>query len=80
MKTKEFFGVLFIAFLTVAGLTACTDDDGDWERMKWKTEVKMENGHVISVPAEGGTYQFTCQNYSIWFSTLQEYGVYVGRY
>lgn len=29
MKNKNFIGMLFMAFLTVAGLTACSDDDGD---------------------------------------------------
>lgn len=29
MKNKNFFRMLLMAFLAVAGLTACNDDDGD---------------------------------------------------
>lgn len=78
MKIREFFRMLFIAFLAVAGLTACSNEDGDWESMKWKTDVKMEKGHSISVPVKGGSYLFTCRNYGcIWFSDLQENGDYI---
>lgn len=72
MKTKDVLGMLLLALLAVAGLAACTDDDGDWPPMKWKTNVKMEKEHVISVPAEGATYQFTCKNYNFWLVTLKE--------
>lgn len=80
MKTKDFLGILLLAFFSVAGLSACSDkygDCGDWEPMTWKTEVKMGKGS-ISVPAEGGTYEFTCTNYGkFWFSSVQEDGKYV---
>lgn len=41
MKTRIFFGMLFIAFLTVAGLTACSDDDEP------KTPVFVENARIL---------------------------------
>lgn len=75
---KKISGILLMALLIVAGLTACSDDDGDWNPMKWKTDVKMAKGHVVSVPVDGGTYQFTCKNYgSFWFSGIYEDGIYV---
>lgn len=78
MKTKDFLGMLFVVFVIVTGLAACSDDDGDWEPMKWKTEVKMGKEHSISVPVEGGTYRFTCTNYGrFWFSSIYEEGRYV---
>lgn len=78
MKTKDFIKMLLMAFLSVAGLTACTEEEETWEPMKWNTEVKMEKKHTISVPAEGGTYQFTCTNYSsFWLSNVCEDGEYV---
>lgn len=39
MKTKSFFGMLFVAFLTVTGLTACSDDDGPKDAVK---EIRMQ--------------------------------------
>lgn len=39
MKTKSFFGMLFIAFFTVAGLTACSDDDEPKDSVK---EIRMQ--------------------------------------
>lgn len=64
--------------LTTAGLTACdgNDDDEKWYSMKWETDVMMENGHVISVPVEGGVYKFTCINYMFWFSGFRENDTY----
>lgn len=38
MKTKKFFGILLMAFLTVAGLTACSDDDEPKDSVK---EIRM---------------------------------------
>ena len=29
MNTKDFFGMLLMVFLAVAGLTACSDNDND---------------------------------------------------
>lgn len=39
MKTKSFFGMLFVAFLTVTGLTACSDDDEPKDAVK---EIRMQ--------------------------------------
>ena len=69
--------VVTIAFFFMVGLTACSNEDGDWDPMDWKNDVKMEKKHSISVPMEGGTYQFSCKNYSFWFYALQEYGANV---
>lgn len=38
MKTKSFFGMLLVAFFTVAGLTACSDDDEPKDSVK---EIRM---------------------------------------
>lgn len=39
MNTKSFFGMLFVAFLTVTGLTACSDDDKPKDAVK---EIRMQ--------------------------------------
>ena len=39
MKTKSFFGMLLVAFLTVTGLTACSDDDEPKDAVK---EIRMQ--------------------------------------
>lgn len=69
MKTNVLTKMLLMAFVAMAGLAACSDDDGDWDQMKWIADTAMGKDHTISVPMEGGTYQFTCANYpSFWFS------------
>lgn len=64
----------------VAALSACKKEevDGGWDPIKWKTEVTMDDEHNISVPAEGGTYRFTCTNYGgFWITGILEDGKYV---
>ena len=39
MKAKSFFGMLFVAFLTVTGVTACSDDDEPKDSVK---EIRMQ--------------------------------------
>lgn len=46
---------------------------GDWDEMKWLTDVKTASDGYVEVPAEGGTYVFTCKNYSgFWLSDATE--------
>lgn len=75
MKKNILLKLLPAFLLCLAGLMAC-DNDGDWDPMKWKTEVKMkkvDGYNTISVPAEGGTYRFKCTNYpNLWFCDLKE--------
>lgn len=82
MKTKDFFRMMFTTLLVVTGLTACggTDEpeilDGIWPPMEWSAEVEKN----ITVPAEGGTYLFTCTNYdSFWIAELEEDGQHTER-
>ena len=45
-------------------VSSCSDEDGDWDPMKWKTEVKKSSDDYFHVPPQGGTYVFYCTNYS----------------
>ena len=51
---------------------------GDWDPMKWETNVSdMKNNH-IQVTETGGTYTFRCKNYrSFWINSVEENGKYV---
>lgn len=57
-------------------LVSCSKDDGDWDPMRWKTEVKTvkdEGTRFVQVPAEGGTYVYMCKNYKgFWLSDITE--------
>lgn len=65
--------VLFAALIGVLSFTSCSDDDGDWSPMKWKTSVRTEKDGTINVPSEGGSYVFVCTNYKRpWMSDLKE--------
>ncbi|MCI5978621.1 MAG: hypothetical protein MRZ32_06800 [Bacteroidales bacterium] len=83
MKTRVYFGILLMVLLTMAGLSACDDHSdlvGDWDPMEWETDanVNIKKTHDISVPAEGGTYQFMCTNYSrVWMAGALEGEQYV---
>lgn len=58
--------------LMSVGLGSCHKDDGDWNPMKWDTDVQMKN-NTVTVPPQGGTYQFTCTNYpEFWLSGVEE--------
>lgn len=66
--------LVILTLCLVAG-NSCTQEpeDGDWEAMKWKTEVKKDKDGMIRIPAEAGTYTFTCANYSFfWISSVTE--------
>lgn len=66
------------AIMLSAILASCSSEEpvGIWEPMKWKTEVKTvkEDGKTFTeVPAEGGTYEYTCKNYSsMWLYNVFE--------
>lgn len=71
MRTKLLLAI--IAVLFAATYASCSDDDGDWPPMRWKTDVKTSDGGFVVVPAEGGTYVFTCTNYSgLWIDYASE--------
>ena len=57
---------LLLLFLMVLPffVSSCSDEDGDWDPMKWKTEVKKSSDDYFHVPPQGGTYVFYCTNYS----------------
>ena len=59
--------MLALIMLAVLSLASCEKDkqDGDWDSMVWKAEVPMviEDG-VYGVSDRGGTFTFTCRNYS----------------
>ncbi len=69
MKKAILAMTLAMAFI----LGACSDDDGDWTPMKWKTSVVKEKDGKITVPTQGGNYVFICTNYNKpWMSSLKE--------
>lgn len=70
MKTKL---LLFVLMVLPFFVTACSKDDGDWEPMKWRSEVKKASDGYIHVPPEGGTFVFYCKNYSsFWINQVTE--------
>ena len=62
-------------YITFYTYVACEIEDGDWEAMKWETNVSNINKNKIEVPNEGGVYGFKCTNYkSFWIYALSENG------
>lgn len=64
--------------LAAVGLTGCQHKENDligsviWAPMEWETDVTMK-GHTVTVPPQGGTYKFTCTNYTeFWLSDVEE--------
>lgn len=45
-----------LLILSILVFVSCESRDGDWEAMKWETDVKMDKEKVITVPENGGTY------------------------
>lgn len=76
MKTGNLFKILLlIIFATTFVACESEEKDGDWEAMKWETNVSNINKNKIEVPNEGGVYVIKCTNYkSFWISTLSESG------
>ena len=79
MKTMKPWRIAFVMTAAMLSLASCSSDekDGDWDTMVWKAEVpvvKTTDG-IYDVSADGGTFTFTCRNYSKpWFSDANEDG------
>ncbi len=65
---------LLIALIVLPFLmTSCSKEDGDWDPMKWITDVKTSSDGYIHLPSEGGTLTFWCVNYSsVWLINISE--------
>lgn len=48
-------------------LSSCTEEDGKWEPMKWRSEVKKSSDGYYQVSPDGGTFVFQCKNYSLFW-------------
>lgn len=75
MKTKKLWKFAFMMLATFS-LASCSKDDGDWDPMVWKAEMPVQiTDGIYNVSADGGTFTFTCRNYSKpWFSNAIENG------
>lgn len=74
MKTGNLFKILLLIIFATT-FVACESKDGDWEAMKWETNVSNINKNKIEVPNEGGVYVIKCTNYkSFWINALSESG------
>lgn len=72
MKKSHLY-LLPLLILPILVFVSCESRDGDWEAMKWETDVKMDKEKVITVSVNGGTYVFKCKNYSsFWLSAVLE--------
>lgn len=76
MKTGNLFKILLlIIFATTFVACESEEKDGDWEAMKWETNVSNINKNKIEVLNEGGVYVIKCTNYkSFWIYALSESG------
>ena len=76
MKTGNLFKILLlIIFATTFVACESQEKNGDWESMKWETNVSNINKNKIEVPNEGGVYVIKCTNYkSFWINALSESG------
>ena len=76
MKTGNLFKILLlIIFATTFVACESQEKDGDWETMKWETNVSNINKNKIEVPNEGGVYVIKCTNYkSFWIYAFSENG------
>ena len=52
-------------------ISSCSKEDGDWDPMKWQTEVKKSSDGNIHVSPNGGTFVFYCKNYSSFWLTAK---------
>lgn len=82
MKTGNLFKILLlIIFATTFVACESEEKDGDWEPMKWETNVSNINKNKIEVPNEGGVYVLKCTNYkSFWIDALFENGEFLPIY
>ena len=71
MKTGNLFKILLlIIFATTFIACESEEKDGDWEAMKWETNVSNINKNKIEVPNEGGVYVIKCTNYKSFWITV----------
>ena len=70
---------LFVIAAAAALLCSCSLKDGDWEKMKWSSDIGKFDRQNIAVPAEGATCTFVCTNYrKFWIGSVTDDGKYVG--
>lgn len=62
MKRLNLFLMAAMAMAAVC-LTACSDDEGDWDPFKW-SGLSDSKANTVRVPAVGGTVSIECTNYS----------------
>ncbi len=81
MKKKiSLLAVLSLVVLATMLASCANRLDGDWDPMKWRTEALVGKGGKVRVPPQGGTYTFTCTNYSsIWLADIMEDGVLINK-
>lgn len=61
MNTKSFFGMLFVAFLTVTGFTACSDDDAPKDAVKEiRMQISPETGVMYDLFDDKGEHPIEC--------------------
>lgn len=64
MKSMKIWRLAF-AVLAAFSLSSCSSDDGSWDSMIWKAEVPVVTvDGIYDVSDRGGTFTFTCRNYS----------------
>ena len=77
MRTSTMIKTLSLALLWLAvSSSLCTHDEplGKWPKMEWVDHSGLsKNGDVYLVPSSGGTYTFSCVNYSSpWLSSAED--------
>ena len=72
--------LLSVIAAAAALLCSCSQADGDWEKMKWSSDIGKFDRQNIAVPAEGATCTFVCTNYSRFrINSVTEDGKYFGE-
>ena len=67
--------LLSVIAAAAALLCSCSQADGDWEKMKWSSDIGKFDRQNIAVPAEGATCTFVCTNYrKFWIGSVTEDG------
>ena len=72
---KKIVNALLLVLLVVA--TSCNKDETvEGEEMRWEmpSEFVQLNKGTFQVPAEGGSFTLTCENYEPWIEVLHEIG------
>lgn len=72
MKVK-FLIFTLLTTLTLFCFVSCSDEDGNWDSMKWSSEVRTSKDGTVDVPQSGSTYTYTCKNYNgFWLTRTNE--------